>query len=67
LYGKGRYLSRDRYEIAKGLKVYFYDTDSILQEFEDFEIIECKDLEEPVKFMDGEEPVKQKIVICKKK
>ena len=67
LYGRGRYLSTDRYEIARGLNLYFYDSDSILKEFVDFEMIECKDLEEPVKFMDGEEPVKLKIVICRKK
>jgi SAM-dependent methyltransferase len=67
LYGRGRFLSKDRYEIAKELNVYFYDSDSILDEFKDFEMIECKDLEEPVKFMDGEEPVKLKIVICRKK
>jgi SAM-dependent methyltransferase len=67
LYGRGRYLSTDRYEIAKGLNVYFYDDDIILEEFREFEIIECRDLEEPVKFMEGEDPMKLKIVICKKK
>jgi cyclopropane fatty-acyl-phospholipid synthase-like methyltransferase len=66
LYGKGRKISRNRYEIAKGLKVYFYDEDSVLKEFEEFGMIECTDLEEPVKFMDGEEPVKLTLVICKK-
>jgi SAM-dependent methyltransferase len=67
LCGRGRYLSTDRYEIAKGLNVYFYDDDIILEEFREFEIIECRDLEEPVKFMEGEDPMKLKIVICKKK
>jgi len=67
LCGRGRYLSADRYEIAKGLNVYFYDDDTILEDFREFEIIECRDLEEPVKFMEGEDPMKLKIVICKKK
>jgi SAM-dependent methyltransferase len=66
LYGKGKELSRNRFEIAKGLKVYFYDDDSVLDEFEEFGLIECTDLEEPVKFMEGEDPVKLKFVICKK-
>jgi SAM-dependent methyltransferase len=66
LYGKGKELSRNRFEIAKGLKVYFYDDDSVLNEFEEFGLIECTDHEEPVKFMDGEDPVKLKLVICKK-
>jgi hypothetical protein len=34
-----------------------------LDEFSDFGIIECKDIEEPVKFMEGAEPVKLKLVI----
>jgi hypothetical protein len=66
LFGKGKKLSRNRFEIVKGLKVYFYDDDSVLKEFGEFGIIECIDLEEPVKFVDGEEPVKMKFIICKK-
>jgi SAM-dependent methyltransferase len=66
LFGKGIKLSRNRFEIAKGLKVYFYDDDSVLKEFEEFGMVECTDLQEPVKFMKGEEPVKMKFVICKK-
>jgi SAM-dependent methyltransferase len=66
LFGSGKFLSRNRYEIAKGLKVYFYDSDSVLKEFSDFGLIECKDIEEPVKFMKGEDPVKLKYVVCKK-
>jgi SAM-dependent methyltransferase len=66
LYGHGKYLSKDRYEIAKGLRTYFYDSDSVLNEFSDFGMIDCKDIEEPVKFMEGEKPVKLKFVTCKK-
>jgi SAM-dependent methyltransferase len=66
LFGHGKYLSRDRYEIAKGLSAFFYDSDSVLNEFSDFGMMECKDIEEPVKFMSGEKPVWLKIVICRK-
>ncbi|MGC1392391.1 MAG: class I SAM-dependent methyltransferase [Bacteroidales bacterium] len=66
LFGTGRYLSTDRYEISKGLRVYFYDYFSVLNEFSDLAMIECKDIEEPVKFMEGVEPVKLKLVICRK-
>jgi SAM-dependent methyltransferase len=66
LFGKGKYLNKDRYEIAKGLKVYFYDLESVVKEFSDFGMTECKDIEEPVKFMEGQEPVKLKYIICKK-
>lgn len=67
LYGSGKYLSTDRYEISKGLKVFFYDTLSVVDEFSDFVMIECKDIEEPVKFIEGADPVKLKFVVCNKK
>jgi hypothetical protein len=66
LCGSGRLLSKNRYEISKGLKVFFYDSDSIFNEFSAFGMTECKDIDEPVKFMEGQEPVKMKFVICKK-
>jgi SAM-dependent methyltransferase len=66
LYGHGRYISKDRYEIARGLNAYFYDNDTILKEFSEFGIVKCTDFEEPVKLMEGEDPVKLKLVICKK-
>ena len=66
LFGCGKYLGRNRFEIARGLKVYFYDSDSIITEFSDFGIVESCDIDEPVKFMEGEKPVKLKFVICRK-
>lgn len=32
-YGKGHFLSKDRYEIFEGVKMFFYDRESIEQEF----------------------------------
>lgn len=66
LYGSGRFLSKDRYEISKGLKVFFYDQDSTIKEFSDFGIVEFKEVEEPIKYMVGQEPIKLIQVICKK-
>lgn len=66
LFGNGKYISKDRFEIAKGLRVYFYDCISVLNEFSDLGMTECRDFEEPVKFMEGVEPVKLKLVICRK-
>jgi SAM-dependent methyltransferase len=66
MYGTGRYLSKDRFEVAKGLKVFFYNSESVLKEFSGFGLTHCRDIEEPVKFLDGVEPVKLKLVICRK-
>lgn len=66
LYGSGRYISRDRYEVSKGLNVFFYNDQSVLNEFSPFGLISCSDFEEPVKFMRGQDPMKLKLVMCKK-
>jgi len=66
MYGSGRFLSKDRFEVSKGLKVFFYDSESVLKEFSDFGITNFKDIEEPIKFMEGQDPIKLKLVICKK-
>lgn len=67
LYGTGRYLSKDRFEISKGLKVFFYDDESVTKEFAEFGLENRSDIDEPTKFMEGAEPTKLKIVICRKK
>jgi SAM-dependent methyltransferase len=66
LYGKGKYLSRDRFEIEPGLKAFFYDSDSIEREFSQFGLVEHREIEEPVKFMKGADPVKLYLVVCRK-
>lgn len=67
MYGTGKKVSSDRFLMNNVLCVYFYDSNSIEKEFSDFEIIECRDIDEPIKFMEGQEPLKCKFVICKKK
>ncbi len=45
-YGKGKFISKDRYEIFEGVKMFFYDRESIHEEFDKvglFEIIEVKE------------------------
>jgi SAM-dependent methyltransferase len=66
LFGSGKYLANNRYEIARGLKVYFYGTASVLKEFSPFGLKESVDIDEPVKFMEGEEAMKFKYIVCKK-
>lgn len=45
-YGKGKFISNDRYEIFEGVKMYFYDKESIHKEFNNaglFEVIETNE------------------------
>ncbi len=67
MYGSGKFLSKDRYEISKGLNVYFYDDASVSNEFTEFGLCKYFDMEEPIKFMKRQKPMKLKFVMCKKK
>jgi SAM-dependent methyltransferase len=66
MYGKGRLISKDRFEVSKGLKVFYYDNDSIEKEFSPFGIFSDRLIEEPVRFMVGQDPIKLRLIICKK-
>lgn len=66
LFGKGRFLSKDRYQISSGLKAFFYDNESILDEFSPYGLIGSKVIEEPIKFIEGEKPLKLISVMCRK-
>jgi hypothetical protein len=67
MYKRGRYLSRDRFELSRGLQVYFYDIESVKREFSAFNIVEINDIDEPVKFMKDQDPVKMIYVTCRKR
>ena len=67
MFGNGKQLSSDRYELMKGLKVFFYDSKTVRQEFKDYGLIDFKELDEPIKHMDNEPPLKCILVKCRKK
>jgi cyclopropane fatty-acyl-phospholipid synthase-like methyltransferase len=66
MYGKGKLISKDRFEVSKGLKVFFYNNDSIKKEFSRYGMFDDRLIEEPVRFMEGEEPIKLRLIICRK-
>jgi SAM-dependent methyltransferase len=47
MYGRGTRLGDDWYEILPGVKMYFYDTDSVEREFGPQGLVECSEIEEP--------------------
>jgi SAM-dependent methyltransferase len=67
MYGKGKQLSKDRFEIKRGLNVFFYDSDSAKKEFAEYGMVELREIEEPIKYITGQEPLKCILVICMKK
>ncbi len=66
LFENGTYISNNRYKQQNGLKVFFYDKSSIIKEFNDYGIVEFSEVEEPIKFMVGEKPLKFLMIISKK-
>lgn len=53
--------------IEKGLTVFFYDSVAIEKEFSPFGLVESREIDEPVKHLPNEEPMKFWMVTCRKK
>lgn len=66
LYENGKPVSKDRFRIQNGLDVFFYDPETIVMEFGRFGLIEYTEIEEQVKHMPNEEPMKFWMVVCRK-
>ncbi|RYU96962.1 class I SAM-dependent methyltransferase [Emticicia agri] len=49
-YGKGQLVSKDRYEVFEGVKMFFYDHDSIQEEFDNYGLFEIAEIEENYPF-----------------
>ncbi|RYH13317.1 class I SAM-dependent methyltransferase [archaeon] len=49
-YGKGTYIEKDRYENAGGVKIFYYDTESIQEEFGTFGLVEVTEIIENFPF-----------------
>ncbi len=67
LYGNGKLVNNDRFWTEKGLTVFFYDSVSIEKEFAPFGLVEYREIDEPVKHLENEEPMKFFQVVCRKK
>jgi len=66
MYGNGKLISKDRFRIDNGLSVFFYDSESIQKEFRPFGLTEFREIDEPVKHLENEEPMKFWVVVCRK-
>ncbi|HZJ83966.1 MAG TPA: class I SAM-dependent methyltransferase, partial [Syntrophomonadaceae bacterium] len=66
MYGKGKQLGENYFEISEGMKLFFYDSDSIKQEFGEYGLIESSEIVEPHKNAENKPPFKFIIVKCQK-
>ncbi|MEB0260822.1 MULTISPECIES: hypothetical protein [unclassified Mucilaginibacter] len=49
-YVEGNFISPDRYEIFEGVKIYFYDKESVTAEFSDAGLYEVAEIDESYPF-----------------
>lgn len=66
MFGNGKQLSKDRFELMEGLSLFFYDSESVNREFKNYGLIETLEIDEPIKNMENEPPLKCFFVKCKK-
>lgn len=66
MYRTGRELSKDRFEIMKGVNMYFYDSKSVTCEFEKYGLIELSEIDEPNKNSKNKHSLNFVIIKCKK-
>lgn len=66
MHASGKQISKDRFEIKKGLTVFFYDEHSVKKEFGKYGLLEYEEMDEPVKHMENEPPINMILVKCKK-
>lgn len=67
MFGKGRQLGKDYFEVMEGIKMFFYDSDSIQQDFGKYGLIEISEILEPHKDAVNKPPFKFIMVKCQKK
>lgn len=66
MFGKGKQLGKDYFEIMKGLKMFFYDSDSIKQEYGKYGLVDFSEIVESHKNTENKPPFKFIMVKCKK-
>ena len=66
MFGFGKKLSNNRFEIKKGLNVFFYNPDAVKREFGKYGLVDFFEIDEPIKHMKNEPPLKLFYIICKR-
>jgi SAM-dependent methyltransferase len=66
MYGKGRKLGEDYFEIMEGVKMFFYEKDSIKRDFGDCGLVEISEIVEPHKNAEDKPPFPFTVITCYK-
>ncbi|AYF06679.1 MULTISPECIES: class I SAM-dependent methyltransferase [Bacillus] len=66
MYGKGNQLDKDYYEIMEGVKMFFYDSESVKQDFNKYGLVQVSEIDEPNKNMVNKPSINFLMIKCKK-
>lgn len=66
MYGKGSQIDKDYFETLDGVKMYFYDGDTIIQDFKKYGLVEFTEINEPNKDHKNKPSINFLMVKCKK-
>lgn len=66
MYGKGKQLDKDYYEIMEGVKMFFYDSESIKKDFNQYRLVQVSEIDEPNKNMANKPSINFLMIKCKK-
>lgn len=66
MFGKGKQLDKNYFEIMEGLRMFFYDSDSIKEEFANYGLMEASEIIEPHKNVENKPPFKFIMIKCRK-
>ncbi|GAB6429882.1 class I SAM-dependent methyltransferase [Bacillus luti] len=66
MYGKGKQLDQDYYEVMEGIKMFFYDSESIKQDFNKYGLVQVSEIDEPNKNMVNKPSINFLMIKCKK-
>lgn len=66
MYGKGEEISKDRFQMPYGVKLFFYDSDSVKEEFGQYGLVEFSEIDEPNKESKNAPPLNFIFIKCKK-
>lgn len=65
-YGMGKQVGQDCFELAEGVRLYFYNAQSVRGEFKNFGLHEFTEIDEPIKNMANKLPFKFLLITCRK-
>ncbi|MGF9767199.1 class I SAM-dependent methyltransferase [Bacillus albus] len=66
MYGKGKQLDKDYYEVMEGVKMFFYDSESVKNDFKKYGLVQVSEIDEPNKIMENKPSINFLMIKCKK-